>query len=144
LGAPERLKIIPTSLDYSTKWERVRNMNIKDPEANDQLEADATGIGTNKGGQYVIAKWGKTKDSKLLKIEIAMDKEQFNLINAEVTGDEVETAVKTVKDLDKGEKVKKFYGDKAHDANEVYKTGVEAVVPPRKNASTRHGHPARP
>jgi len=96
LGAPERLKIIPTSLDYSTIWERVRNMNIKDPEANDQLEADATGIGTNKGGQYVIARWGKTKDSKLLKIEIAMDKEQFNLINAEVTGNEVETAVKTV------------------------------------------------
>jgi len=46
------------------------------------------------------------------------------------------------KDLDKGEKVKKFYGDKAHDANEVYKTGVEVVVPPRKNASTRRGHPA--
>ena len=87
---------------------------------------------------------GKTKDSKILKIEIAMDKDQFNLINAEVTGNEVETAVKTVKDLDKGEKVKKFYGDKAHRANEVYKTGVEAVVPPRKNASTRCGHPARP
>ncbi len=31
----------------------------------------------------------------------------------------------------------------AYDANEVYKTGVEVVVPPRKNASTRYGHPAR-
>ena len=64
MGAPERLKIIPTSLDYSTKWEKVRNMNIKDPEANDQLEADATGIGTNKGGQYVIAKWEKPRIQK--------------------------------------------------------------------------------
>jgi uncharacterized membrane protein YagU involved in acid resistance len=27
--------------------------------------------------------------------------------------------------------------------NEVYKTGVEVVVPPRKNATTRRGHPAR-
>jgi len=73
-----------------------------------------------------------------------MDKDQFNVINAEVTSNEVETAVKTVKDLqDKGKKVKKFYGDKAYDANEVYKTGVEVVVPPRKNASTRLGHPAR-
>ena len=44
LRALERLKIIPTSLDYSTIWERVRNMNITFPEANDQLEADATGI----------------------------------------------------------------------------------------------------
>jgi len=146
LRALERLKIIPTSLDYSTIWERVRNMNIKFPEANDQLEviADATGISTNKGGQYIIAKWGKTRDSKFLKIEIVMDKDQFNIINAEVTTNEVETAVKTVKDLqDKGKKVKKFYGDKAYDANEVYKTGVEVVVPPRKNASTRRGHPAR-
>ena len=108
MRALERLKIIPTSLDYSTIWERVRNMNIKFPEANDQLEviADATGISTNKGGQYIIAKWGKTKDSKFLKIEIVMDKDQFNVINAEVTSNEVETAVKTVKDLqDKGKKV---------------------------------------
>ena len=73
MRALERLKIIPTSLDYSTIWERVRNMNIKF-EVNDQLEviADATGISTNKGGQYIIAKWGKTKDSKFLKIEIVM------------------------------------------------------------------------
>ena len=42
----------------------------------------------------------------------------------------------------RGKKVKRFYGDKAYDANEVYNTGVE-VVPPRKNASTRRGHPAR-
>jgi len=146
LRALERLKIIPTSLDYSTIWERVRNMNIKFPKANDQLEviADATGISTTRGGQYIIAKWGKTRDSKFLKIEIVMDKDQFNVINAEVTSNEVQTAVKTVKDLqDKGKKVKKFYGDKAYDANEVYKTGVEVVVPPRKNASTRRGHPAR-
>jgi len=88
-------------------------MNITFPEANDELEviADATGISTNKGGQYIIAKWGKTKDSKFLKIEIVMDKDQYNVINAEVTTNEVETAVKTVKDLqDKGKKVKKFYG----------------------------------
>ena len=64
----ERLKIIPTSLDYPTIRERVRNMNTKFPEANDRLEviADATGISTNKGGQYIIAKWGKTKGSKFL------------------------------------------------------------------------------
>ena len=85
-------------------------MNIKF-EVNDQLEADATGISANKGGQYIIAKWGKTKDSKFLKIEIVMDKGQFNVINAEVTSNEIDTAVKTVKDLqDKGKKVKKFYG----------------------------------
>jgi len=42
-------------------WERVRNMNITFPEANDRLEADATGISTNKGGQYIIAKWGKPR-----------------------------------------------------------------------------------
>ena len=146
LRALERLKIIPTSLDYSTIWERVRNMDITFPEANDELEviADATGISTNKGGQYIIAKWGKTKDSKFLKIEIVIDKDELNVINAEVTNNEVETAVKTVKDLqDKGKEVKKFYGDKAYDANEVYKTGVEVVVPPRENASTRRGHPAR-
>jgi hypothetical protein len=88
LRALERLKIIPTSLDYSTIWERVRNMDIKFPEANDELEviADATGISTNKGGQYIIAKWGKTKDSKFLKIEIVIDKDELNVINAEVTG----------------------------------------------------------
>ena len=99
-------------------------MNIKFPEANDELEviADATGISTNKGGQYIIAKWGKTKDSKFLKIEIVIDKDQFNVINAEVTSNEVKTAVKDLQD-----KGKKFYGDKAYDANEVYKTGLRLL-----------------
>jgi hypothetical protein len=146
LRALEGLKIIPTSLDYSTIWERVRNMDITFPEAGDQLEviADATGISTTRGGQYIIAKWGKRRDSKFLKIEIVMDKDELNVIDAEVTSDKVETAVKTVKDLqDRGKKVKRFYGDKAYDANEVYNTGVEVVVPPRENASTRRGHPAR-
>ena len=117
-------------------------MNINFLEASDELEviADGTGISTTRGGQYVVAKWGKTRDSKFLKIEIVMDKDELNVIDAEVTSDEVETAVET-KDLqDEGKKVRKFYGDKAYDANEVYKTGVE-VVPPRKNA--RRGHPAR-
>lgn len=35
-----------------------------------------------------------------------MDKDEFNVVNAEVTSNEVETAVKTVKNLqDKGKKV---------------------------------------
>ena len=117
-------------------------MDITFPEANDELEviADATGISTTRGGQHVVAKWGKTRDSKFLKIEIVINKDELDVIDAEVTSDEVETAVKT-KDLqDEGKKVERFYGDKAYDANEVYKTGVE-VVPPRKNA--RRGHPAR-
>ena len=46
------MKIIPTSLDYSTIWERVRNMNINFPEASDELEVDdGTGISTTRGGQ---------------------------------------------------------------------------------------------
>ncbi|QXJ31890.1 ISC1058 family transposase [Saccharolobus shibatae] len=66
------------------------------------------------GGQYIVAKWGKTRDSKFLKIEIVMNNNEFNIVNAEVTSNEVES-VKTVKDLqDKG---KKFYGDKTYDAN---------------------------
>jgi len=65
-----------------------------------------------------------------------MDKDQFNVINAEVTSNEVKTAVKDLQD-----KGKKFYGDKAYDAN--LQDWVEVVVPPRKNASTRRGHPAR-
>jgi len=46
---------------------------------------------------------GKTKYSKFLKIEIVIDKDQFNVINAELTSNEVKT---TVKDLqDKGKKI---------------------------------------
>ena len=43
----------------------------------------------------------------------------------------------------RGKKVERFYGDRAYDADEVHNTGVEVVVPPRENASTRRGHPAR-
>ena len=46
---------------------------------------------------------GKTKDSKFLKIEIVIDKDQFNVINAEVTSNEVKTAVKDLQD--KGKKI---------------------------------------
>ena len=87
-------------------------MDITFPEAGDQLEviADATGISTTRGGQYVVAKWGKTRDSKFLKIEIVMDKDELNVMNAEVTSDEVETAVKT-KDLqDRGRRSGSFTG----------------------------------
>lgn len=68
MRALERLKIVPTSLNYSTIRERVRNVNMKFPETDDRLEvvADSTGTGTNEGGQYIIAKWGKTKGSKLI------------------------------------------------------------------------------
>ncbi|ACP46456.1 hypothetical protein YG5714_2206 [Sulfolobus islandicus Y.G.57.14] len=67
----------------------------------------------------------KTRDSKFLKIEIVIDNNESNVINAEITSNEVETAVKIIKDLqDKG---KKFYGDKVYDSNEAYKTGVEAT-----------------
>ena len=46
---------------------------------------------------------GKTKYSEFLKIEIVIDKDQFNVINAELTSNEVKT---TVKDLqDKGKKI---------------------------------------
>jgi len=44
---------------------------------------------------------------------------------------------------EKGKEVKRFYGDKAYDTNEIYNLGVDVVVPPRKDASTRRGHPAR-
>jgi hypothetical protein len=55
-------------------------------------------LSTNKGGQYIIAKWGKTRDSKFLEIEIVIDKDEFNVINVEVTS-KVRSAVKMVKDL---------------------------------------------
>jgi len=119
-------------------------MDVTFPEASDELEvmADGTGISTTRGGQYIIAKWGKTRDSKFLKIEVVVEKDEFKVVSAEVKSNEVEAAVKTVKDLqDEGKKVEGFHGDKAYDANGVYKTGVEVVVPPRKNA--RRGHPAR-
>ena len=87
-------------------------MDVTFPEASDELEvmADGTGISTTRGGQYIIAKWGKTRDSKFLKIEIVMDKDELNVIDAEVTSDEVETAVKT-KDLqDRGRRSRGFTG----------------------------------
>ena len=57
-----------------------------------------------------------------------MDKDELDVIGAEVTSNEVETAAKTVKDLqDRGKEVKRFYGDKAYDANDVYNTGVGKI-----------------
>jgi hypothetical protein len=146
LSALAEMKIIPTSLDYSTIWERVRNMDVTFPEASDELEviADGTGISTTRGGQYIIAKWGKRRDSKFLKIEVVMEKDEFKIVSAEVTSNEAGSASNTVKDLkEKGKEVKRFYGDKAYDTNEIYNLGVDVVVPPRKDASTRRGHPAR-
>jgi hypothetical protein len=53
-------------------------------------------------------------------------------VSAEVVDSEVKSAVKTLEDLKaKGKEVRRFYGDRAYDTNEVYSTGVEVVVPPR-------------
>jgi len=73
-----------------------------------------------------------------------MEKDEFKIVSAEVTSNEAESASNTVKDLkEKGKEVKRFYGDEAYDTKEIYNLGVDAAVPPRKNASTRCGHPAR-
>jgi len=62
----------------------------------------------------------------------------LKMIRAEVVESEVESAVKAVEELkSEGKEVTRFVGDKAYDANTVYATGVDVVVPPRENASTR-------
>jgi hypothetical protein len=61
-------------------------MNINFPEASDELEVDdGTGISTTRGGQYVVAKWGKRRYSKFLKIEVVMEMDEFKILSAEVT-----------------------------------------------------------
>jgi hypothetical protein len=61
-------------------------MNINFPEASDELEVDdGNGMSTTRGGQYVVAKWGKRRDSKFLKIEVVMKKDEFRIVSTEVT-----------------------------------------------------------
>ncbi|QGA53834.1 hypothetical protein GFS03_04175 [Sulfolobus sp. E5-1-F] len=66
--------------------ERVRNMEINFPEPSDEIKiiADSTGISATTGGQYVVAKWGKRRDSKF--IEVIVEKDNLNV---EVTNSEV-------------------------------------------------------
>jgi len=61
-----------------------------------------------------------------------MEKDEFKIVSPEVTSNEAESASNTVEDLkEKGKEVKRFYGDKANDTNEIYNLGVDVVVPPR-------------
>ena len=64
-----------------------------------ELEADATGISTTREDNTLSQNGEKPRTQKFLKI----DKDQFNVINAEVTSNEVKTAVKDLQD--KGKKI---------------------------------------
>jgi hypothetical protein len=56
------------------------------PEPGDELEvmAEATGVSNDRGGQYVVAKWGKRRASKFLKVEVVMNGEDLEVMSAEV------------------------------------------------------------
>ncbi|MGC8619499.1 MAG: IS5 family transposase [Thermoplasmata archaeon] len=84
-----------------------------------------------------------------IKVHLAIDANTFNIVSLSITDEKVHDSKEFKRLLDPVlERTRAVYGDKGYDSKEIYNylssKGIEAIIPPKKNATTRsRGIPAR-
>ena len=140
--------------DYSGIRKRILRLSVdpykdlKDTSEPVTIAIDSTGVSVQKAGGWIERKHGKKK--RYVKLHFAVNTVTHEVGAMEVSTDDVHD-VKTLPGLleESGRRVRveKMIGDGAYDSGDVYRfledKGVEAVIKPRRNASTRAGPPAR-
>lgn len=113
------------------------------------MASDGSGSKTNNAGEYRVFRYGEEgKRKKHLIVVITADVKRRKLLSVEahVEGEEASEprmAEKHMKELkERGEKVKKFYGDGSYDTNSLFdyleKESIESAIKIRSNASNHY------
>jgi hypothetical protein len=120
------------------------NMN----KENMYIIIDSTGFKITDRGEWINEKYSK-KRKGWIKVHLAIDANSFNVVSLSITDEKVHDSQEFKKLIDPVlEKTKAVYGDKGYDSKDIYnylsENGIEAIIPPKKNATTRsRGSPAR-
>jgi len=145
-------------LTYVAIFKRIRKIDVKRMmdeisrsnmnKENMYIIIDSTGFKITDRGEWINNKYNK-KRKGWIKVHLAIDANSFNVVSLSITDEKIHDSQEFKKLIDPVlEKTKAVYGDKGYDSKEIYnylsENGIEAIIPPKKNATTRsRGSPAR-
>ncbi|MEM1967321.1 MAG: IS5 family transposase [Nitrososphaerota archaeon] len=151
-------KIFPIlpSIDYSWIRRRIIRLGIdlsplkalRDCREPVVIVLDSTGVKAHRAGSWLERKYGRRR--RYVKMDVAVDVETGEIVDIEVTRDDVqdsEVALKMIGDSVKSRNVSRVIADGAYDSMKLYgrleAMGIEPVIKPRRNAGTDRGPPSR-
>ena len=145
-------------LTYVSIFKRIRKIDVKKlmdeiSKSNINKEdmyiiIDSTGFKITDRGEWINNKYNK-KRKGWIKVHLAIDAKSFNIVSLSITDEKVHDSMEFKKVMDPVvKKTKVVYADKGYDTKEIYNylsnNGIEAVIPPKKNATTKaRGSPLR-
>ena len=137
-------------LSYSRLFKRIRGINpVLDSRAGKQDAAiDSSGFKITIRGDHLGTKWNK-KRKGWMKLHVVVSIHDISVLSFVVTdehGNDSRHGSAMLRSITRH--LRKLLGDKAYDSKSMHnmlsENGVKAIIPPRKNASTKaRGSPSR-
>ena len=129
------------SISYSEIFRRIRRIKpVLNNNINNKLDCiiDSTGYKITIRGDYLGHKWHK-KRKGWIKSHVIISMKNVNVLSFTITDEHTHDSKAARKLLSKMKNnILRIFGDKGYDSKYIYNMfGTGAVIPPRKNASTK-------
>ena len=128
------------SISYSEIFRRIRRIKPELNNINNKLDCiiDSTGYKITIRGDYLGHKWHK-KRKGWLKLHVIISLKDVNVLSFTITDEHTHDSKAARKLLSKMKNnILRIFGDRGYDSKYIYNMfGYNAVIPPRKNASTK-------
>ena len=136
--------------DFTSLAKRAAKLGVSldVPQANGRLDVvvDSTGLKIYGEGEWKVRQHGVGKRRTWRKLHLAVAPDTHEIVAQVLTENNVHDADQVAPLLEQIDRpVRTFYGDGAYDQRKVYEAlehqGVDAIIPPRKNAKIKqHGN----
>ena len=135
------------SISYSEIFRRIRRIKPELNNINSKLDCiiDSTGSKITIRGDYLRHKWHK-KRRGWIKLHVIISLKDVTVLSFTITDEHTHDSKAARKLLSKMKNnILRLFGDRGYDSKYIYNMfGYNAIIPPRKNASTEfRGSPAR-
>ena len=128
------------SISYSEIFRRIRRIKPELNNTNNKLDCiiDSTGYKITIRGDYLRHKWHK-KRKGWLKLHVIISMKDVNILSFTITDEHTHDSKAAKVLLNKMKNnILRIFGDRGYDSKYIYNMfGYNAVIPPRKNASTK-------
>ena len=128
------------SISYSEIFRRIRRIMPEINNTNSKLDCiiDSTGYKITIRGDYLGHKWHR-KRKGWIKLHVIISMKNVNVLSFTITDEHTHDSKAARKLLSKMKNnILRIFGDRGYDSKYIYNMfGYNAVIPPRKNASTK-------
>ena len=128
------------SISYSEIFRRIRKIKPEINNINSKLDCiiDSTGYKITIRGDYLGHKWHK-KRKGWLKLHVIISLKDITVLSFTITDEHTHDSKAARKLLSKMKSnILRIFGDRGYDSKYIYNIfGYNAIIPPRKNASTK-------